>query len=87
MLVGVHGIQVVNKTHRKHPRCYSLIYTIPSCLQNCYQKNLLCFSDLFYIRVYPSELFDVLEEDHDYLFISAVLGTIIVVSVVARKLA
>ena len=77
----------MNKTHRKLPRCYNLIHTMPCCVQKCYQKNLLYFSDLFYTRVYPSKLFDVLKEDFDYLFISAVLGAMIVVSVVARKLA
>lgn len=46
----------------------------------------LLFADLFYTRVNPSKMFDVLKEDFDYLFIGAVLGAMIAVSIIARKL-
>lgn len=44
-------------------------------------------SDLFYTRVNPSKMFDVLKDDFDYIFISSVLIGMIVVSVVSQKLA
>ncbi|XP_029634121.1 ER membrane protein complex subunit 1 [Octopus sinensis] len=43
--------------------------------------------DLFYTRVNPSKMFDVLKDDFDYIFISSVLIGMIVVSVVSQKLA
>ncbi|XP_064611751.1 ER membrane protein complex subunit 1-like [Liolophura sinensis] len=43
--------------------------------------------DLFYTRVMPSKMFDVLKEDFDYFFISSVLIGMIVVSVITQKLA
>ena len=44
-------------------------------------------SDIFYTRVTPSKMFDVLKEDFDYLFIAGVLSIMILVSVVSQKLA
>ena len=43
--------------------------------------------DLFYTRVNPSKMFDVLKDDFDYVFISSVLLGMIVVSVITQKLA
>lgn len=43
--------------------------------------------DLFYTRVMPSKMFDVLKEDFDYFFISSVLIGMIVVSVITQRLA
>ena len=43
--------------------------------------------DLFYTRVNPSKMFDVLKDDFDYLFISGVLLAMIAVSIVSQKLA
>ncbi|XP_013409710.1 ER membrane protein complex subunit 1-like isoform X1 [Lingula anatina] len=43
--------------------------------------------DLFFTQVTPSRKYDVLKEDFDYFFISAVLIGMIVVSVVSQKLA
>lgn len=43
--------------------------------------------DLFYTRVTPSKMFDVLKEDFDYIFISGVLSALILVSIVCSKFA
>lgn len=43
--------------------------------------------DIFYTRVMPSRMFDVLKEDFDYLFIGSVLGLMILVSFITQKLA
>ena len=43
--------------------------------------------DLFYTRVNPSKMFDVLKEDFDYFFISIVLSAMILVSIISQKLA
>ena len=43
--------------------------------------------DLFYTRVTPSKMFDVLKEDFDYIFISGVLSALILVSFLCSKLA
>jgi len=50
---------------------------------------VVCFfaADLFYTRVMPSKMFDVLKEDFDYFFISSVLLGMIAVSVISQKLA
>ena len=44
-------------------------------------------SDLFYTKVTPSKMFDVLKEDFDYFFIGSVLSAMIAVSVISQKLA
>ena len=49
--------------------------------------SFLFVSDLFFTRVFPSKMFDVLKEDFEYLFISAVLAGMIAVSFLTRKLA
>ena len=49
--------------------------------------NWTCFSDLFFTRVTPSKMFDVLKDDFDHYFIALVLGGMIAVSVISRKLA
>ena len=43
--------------------------------------------DVFYTRVTPSKMFDVLKEDFDYIFISGVLSALILVSIVCSKFA
>ncbi|KAJ8320425.1 hypothetical protein KUTeg_002012 [Tegillarca granosa] len=43
--------------------------------------------DLFFTRVTPSKMFDVLKEDFDYYFISLVLGGMFAVSFISQKLA
>ena len=43
--------------------------------------------DLFFTRVMPSKMFDVLKEDFDHVFIGAVLFAMIAVSVISQKLA
>ncbi|XP_059178557.1 ER membrane protein complex subunit 1-like [Physella acuta] len=43
--------------------------------------------DIFYTRVMPSRMFDVLKEDFDYLFIGGVLGLMILFSFITQKLA
>merc|ERR1719483_870161 len=43
--------------------------------------------DIFYTRVMPSRMFDVLKEDFDYLFIGGVLALMIFVSFLTQKLA
>jgi len=47
----------------------------------------LCVTDLFYTRVMPSKMFDVLKEDFDYFFISSVLLGMTAVSIISQKLA
>ena len=47
----------------------------------------VCVTDLFYTRVMPSKMFDVLKEDFDYVFISSVLLGMIAVSLISQKLA
>ncbi|KAH9504429.1 DUF1620 super, partial [Bulinus truncatus] len=43
--------------------------------------------DIFYTRVMPSRMFDVLKEDFDYLFIGSVLALMIIFSFITQKLA
>ena len=43
--------------------------------------------DLYYTRVMPSKMFDVLKEDFDYIFISGVLSALILASILCSKLA
>lgn len=43
--------------------------------------------DVYFTRVMPSKMFDVLKEDFDYIFISGVLSALILGSVVCSKLA
>jgi len=50
-------------------------------------NNHLMFVDIFYTRVTPSKMFDVLKEDFDYFFISSVLIGMIAVSIISQKLA
>lgn len=46
----------------------------------------LFFLDLYFTRVQPSKMFDVLKEDFDYFFISAVLLGMFVVTIATQKL-
>ena len=50
-------------------------------------RFIFLFSDLFFTRVQPSKMFDVLKEDFDYWMIACVLGVMILVSVISQKLA
>lgn len=45
------------------------------------------FSDVFYTRVAPSKMYDVLKDDFDYLFIGAVTIGMIAVSFISRHFA
>ncbi|KAI0215006.1 ER membrane protein complex subunit 1 [Lamellibrachia satsuma] len=62
------------------------IHTAPAGLEST--CLVLCYGlDLFYTRVNPSKMFDVLKEDFDYFFISIVLVAMIIVSIISQKLA
>ncbi|XP_071110229.1 ER membrane protein complex subunit 1-like [Haliotis cracherodii] len=62
------------------------IHTTPAGLEST--SLVLAYGlDLFYTRVNPSKMFDVLKEDFDYLFIGTVLLIMIAVSVISQKLA
>ena len=50
-------------------------------------NSLFPVTDVFYTRVTPSKMFDVLKEDFDYMFISSVLIGMILVSIISQKLA
>lgn len=45
------------------------------------------FSDIFYTRVAPSKTFDMLKEDFDYFFITAVLLGLTVSAFMTKRLA
>ena len=47
---------------------------------------LLIFTDYYFTRVTPSKLFDVLKEDFDYMFISAVLSGLVIAAYITRRL-
>ncbi|CAD5117833.1 DgyrCDS6579 [Dimorphilus gyrociliatus] len=60
------------------------IHTAPAGLEST--SLVLTYGlDLFYTRLMPSKMYDVLKEDFDYFFISAVVTGMIVVSVVTQK--
>ncbi|XP_068727259.1 ER membrane protein complex subunit 1-like [Montipora capricornis] len=62
------------------------IYTAGSGLES----TCLVFAyglDLFWTRVTPSRMFDVLKEDFDYWFIVGTLGILVLVSIVSQRLA
>jgi len=62
------------------------IHTAPAGLEST--SLVLCYGlDLFFTRVMPSKMFDVLKEDFDYFFISSVLVGMIAVSIISQKLA
>lgn len=42
---------------------------------------------MFFTRVMPSKMFDMLKDDFDYLLISAVLGGMVLASIIGRKIA
>nr|XP_022343072.1 ER membrane protein complex subunit 1-like isoform X1 [Crassostrea virginica] len=61
------------------------IHTSPAGLEST--SLVLSYGlDLFFTRVQPSKMFDVLKEDFDYFFISAVLLGMFVVTIVTQKL-
>ena len=43
--------------------------------------------DLFYTRVTPSRMFDVLKEDFDYMFVGGTLIVLLVISILSCRLA
>ena len=43
--------------------------------------------DLFYTRVTPSRMFDVLKDDFDYWFIAGTLGVLVIVTFLSQRLA
>ena len=43
--------------------------------------------DLFYTRVTPSRMFDVLKDDFDYWFVAATLGLLVIVTFLSQRLA
>lgn len=62
------------------------IYTSPAGLES----TCLVFTyglDLYFTRVTPSRLFDVLKEDFDYWFISVTLIILAMVTLVSARLA
>ena len=62
------------------------IYTSPAGLES----TCLVFTyglDLYFTRVTPSRLFDVLKEDFDYWFISVTLTVLAMVTLVSARLA
>ncbi|XP_062611133.1 ER membrane protein complex subunit 1-like isoform X1 [Saccostrea cucullata] len=61
------------------------IHTSPAGLEST--SLVLSYGlDLYFTRVQPSKMFDVLKEDFDYFFISAVLLGMFVVTIVTQKL-
>ncbi|BFZ23271.1 hypothetical protein BsWGS_26310 [Bradybaena similaris] len=62
------------------------VYTSPAGLEST-SLVFIYGIDLFYTRVMPSRMFDVLKEDFDYLFIGSVLGVMLLVSFITQKLA
>lgn len=62
------------------------IHTAPAGLEST-SLVLVYGLDLFYTRVTPSKMFDVLKEDFDYIFISGVLSALILVSFLCGKFA
>ncbi|XP_076472635.1 ER membrane protein complex subunit 1-like [Babylonia areolata] len=62
------------------------IHTAPAGLEST-SLVLVYGTDIFYTRVMPSKMFDVLKEDFDYIFIAAVLAIMILVSIISQKLA
>ena len=68
--------------------CFIKFYNFPWChIFGVFQYFCFSFSsDLFFTRVQPSKMFDVLKEDFDYFFISAVLLGMFVVTIVTQKL-
>ncbi|KAL5013663.1 hypothetical protein ScPMuIL_007933 [Solemya velum] len=62
------------------------IHTAPAGLEST--SLVLAYGlDIFFTRVTPSKMFDVLKEDFDYFFISVVLGMMTLVSFVSQKCA
>ena len=62
------------------------IYTAGSGLES----TCLVFGhglDLYWTRVTPSKMFDVLKEDFDYWFILGTLGILVLVTIVSQRLA
>ena len=49
-------------------------------------KLIFLFTDLFFTRVSPSKLFDVLADDFNYALVSSVLVGMLCIAVVTRKL-
>ncbi|XP_074642987.1 ER membrane protein complex subunit 1-like isoform X2 [Tubulanus polymorphus] len=62
------------------------IYTAPAGLESTCLV-LASGLDLFFTRVAPSKMYDVLKDDFDYFFISSVLMSMIIVSILTQKLA
>eukprot|EP00105_Crassostrea_gigas_P031090 XP_011453664.1 PREDICTED: ER membrane protein complex subunit 1 [Crassostrea gigas] len=61
------------------------IHTSPAGLEST--SLVLSYGlDLYFTRVQPSKMFDVLKEDFDYFFISAVLLGMFVVTIATQKL-
>ena len=52
----------------------------------CLQRIRFIFVDLFFTRVSPSKLFDVLADDFNYALVSSVLVGMLCVAIVTRKL-
>ncbi|XP_064629026.1 ER membrane protein complex subunit 1-like isoform X2 [Lineus longissimus] len=62
------------------------IHTAPAGLEST--SLVLAYGlDLFFTRVFPSKMFDMLKEDFDYLFIGSVVGAMILASIITQKLA
>ena len=51
------------------------------------EMSLICCADLFFSRVFPSKMFDVLKDDFDYFLILAVLFGLMIAAVVTKRLA
>lgn len=64
----------------------SNIYTCPSALEST-SIVLVTGLDLFFTRTQPSNMFDVLKEDFEYLLIIAVVAGMFLAAVATRKLA
>ncbi|XP_056008838.1 ER membrane protein complex subunit 1-like isoform X2 [Ostrea edulis] len=61
------------------------VYTSPAGLEST--SLVLAYGlDLYFTRIQPSKMFDVLKEDFDYFFISVVLLGMFVVTIVTQKL-
>ncbi|XP_042220933.1 ER membrane protein complex subunit 1-like [Homarus americanus] len=64
----------------------SAIHTAPTGLESACLV-LVCGLDLFYTRVFPSKMFDVLKDDFDHYLIGGALLALVAAALITRKLA
>ena len=94
--------QIFSLTRWKPGACVELIFTnlcsfpLVANLHGVYtagsglESTCLVFAyglDLYWTRITPSRMFDVLKEDFDYWFIFGTLGILVLVTIVSQRLA